>query len=554
MAYYISVSSILATVMCTLALIAGLCVGLSQFQMQSHRSVPLQAELAISPQKEPEHIIVDFARLLQEHQRPPLHHRDLWQATRCGVWCPLAMAAILVLIIAHEIHQSLCCASSRPSGVHLRRLQCLNIVSEFLWGVDGSSLIPLSFRLSDHYGGGTTFSGFLIGVWFVAVSIGALPALLLHNRNPVSARLCLVGAVCMLSLCGFAQAVTLQMGLPSTIWALSVLAGFRSMSGFLTGFQMILMLFTCRATPAVQQTTLCIAQIVARNLGLAVGPLMSSFMISLIRVNHWVDSPSSQAAAILLPVAMTWMLFAWSVSWLLVGDVKHLFTEADDENERHLIKSASAVACGITEKSYLEPQELSIPNRKHFIVLSTMYQVERSFSCGAVEVSTALILERSFAWSPQTIGYVMGFAFVSTAVVATVAQVATYWGWLHEFTLAKIMSMAALIGTFFLFSPPNALGYNGPIGLIVGDCMLYSSAYVASGIMEGLANQAAIPESNWSIETYKVINALLQDCGRGLLATISRGVVGAHGRNAYAAMMCAFAVVGSLLTHHTLRI
>lgn len=133
------------------------------------------------------------------------------------------------------------------------------------------------------------------------------------------------------------------------------------------------------------------------SVGICLGPFVSSFMLSLHREERNACHCGRQSISIL---ATVWALVAFLATRLMPPESSEKAPEAVGLNE-----ASEAV------------QRLPPQVREGLVWAAVLFAAERSFSIGAIEVATAMILEVQYVWSAEAIGYALTVVFFITAAV-----------------------------------------------------------------------------------------------------------------------------------------
>ncbi|CAE7041338.1 unnamed protein product [Symbiodinium natans] len=163
----------------------------------------------------------------------------------------------------------------------------------------------------------------------------------------------------------------------------------------------------------------------------------------------------------------------------------------------------------------------------------------RSLGISAIEVATALLLEAQYGWTPEKIGYALGFVFALTASTGLLVALLRNT-LLSEYVLMFTLAFFSIVGSalFFDFGGlEKGQHHSSPVLLMAADMMVYACMFQLTAFMEGIATQAAVPDSTFSLENFIVVRNLAIQMPRALGPLMARWMIDAFGRNFYAAFM-----------------
>jgi hypothetical protein len=171
-----------------------------------------------------------------------------------------------------------------------------------------------------------------------------------------------------------------------------------------------------------------------------------------------------------------------------------------------------------------------------------MYIFERSFVVAGVEAATSMILEVNFGWESRTIGFVTATAAALTTLFIVAILLCRRLGGLHH-DLYWLLALGplAVLGTILF-----VVGSQAAWCILLADVLIYTCAFSASGITDGLASRMAKPGTACSIQNYQVGRTILLCLARSLGPPLMRFVVAHFGWVAYGYTQSCIAALGCI--------
>jgi len=443
-------------------------------------------------------------------------------ATMIYALLPLSVA-LLVSAMLVEIF-----ISSR-FNVGLLGLRSLWLLLAILSTVDMSILIPISFDIAKQLGHGALASGILVAASQVFQPFLALLArwLVIGTSYRYQRRF----MIC----CFGAEAVLTWLMVPvfeacnhwSNQGVLYCLVFLRAMTG---GVIMLygVPLSTCvyDSSPLEDRSQLSIRFYLCLSVGVCLGPFVSSLMLTLHQGGGNNSCYTGRQSISVL--GFVWAVVAVLSTWLLPSDL--------DEKQNAAQLTPEEAADSAQSLSLAQAvQRIPTRVREALVWAAVLFSAERSFSIGAIEVATALLLEVEYSWTPEQIGYVLTGIFLITAFVG--AFIALLRRQISDFTLMMGMAFVSISGAVLFVDFGGATGgHSSPWLLMLADVTVYSCMFQLTAFMEGIATEAAVPGSYCSLENYIVARNLAIQIPRALGPPVARGLIDVCGRNTYAVL------------------
>lgn len=443
-----------------------------------------------------------------------------------GVLFALMPLSVALLVVAMLVELFVTSKRFHVGQVGLRSLWFLLAV---LATVDMSILIPISFDISQQLGYGPLASGVM-----VAASQAFQPFLALLSRWLVIGQSYQYQRRFML-ICLGAEAILTWLMAPvleacnhwSDQTVLYLLVFFRAMTGgviMLYGVPLACCVYD--SAPLEDRQSLSIRYYLFLSIGVCLGPVVSSVMLSLHQGGaHQACFTGRQSISIL---GFVWSAVALLSTWLLPKEIEETH-EKDKTHHDEATGENSALSLAQAV------QRIPVQTRRALVISAVLFSAERSFSIGAIEVATALLLEVEYSWSPEQIGYALGVIFFITAVVGGV--IALLRRKVSDYTLMLSMATVSITGAMlFIDFGGQEKGHSSPWLLMVADVTVYSCMFQLTAFMEGIATEAAVPGTACSLENYIVARNLAIQIPRALGPPVARGLIDLCGRNTYAVL------------------
>mmetsp|Transcript_6281 Transcript_6281/g.13599 ORF Transcript_6281/g.13599 Transcript_6281/m.13599 type:complete len:531 (+) Transcript_6281:86-1678(+) len=288
-------------------------------------------------------------------------------------------------------------------------------------------------------------------------------------------------------------------------------------------------------TPQSEKTFWMMLTQSAQNAGFILGPLYLAGLSHFVRKVRDVHAVS--------PISM--------MSWAFMGSFLIQFVElvayaliipthlqpADDAEEVEVLSEQEA--------SDVHPEKLPAKAREQMVWDVVFYCYERTFSTGAIEVATIMLLEVSYGWSPELSGVSFVVIAAGSLLLTGVSAMVLSKKLMTESKIFLIMTCLGFAGSIMLFD----FHFFGAGSLLAADALVYGGASVANGIAEGWACRAATAGTAYNIETFRAHSVAGVNVSRFLAPIIARFLLEFGGRNLYAAMQSFLCFVAAITVH-----
>ncbi|CAE7258971.1 gloB [Symbiodinium natans] len=283
-------------------------------------------------------------------------------------------------------------------------------------------------------------------------------------------------------------------------------------------------------TPQGEKTFWMMLTQCARNAGFILGSIYLAGLSHAIRLAKGGQTTS--------PInMMSWAFMAsFFIQLLELAAYSLIFpTELKDASPPQVESPSSEVQ----EVSEIRPEDLEDAAKEQVVWGVIFYGYERTFSVGAIEVATIMLLEVSYGWPPERSGVSFVVIAAGSIVLTGLSTLAVSMKLTTESLIYLLMTYLGLGGSVLLFD----FHVFGAGSLLVADALVYGGASVANGIAEGWACRAATMGTSYSIETYRAHSTAGVNVSRFLAPIIARFLLDFGGRNLYAAVQFLFAQV-----------
>eukprot|EP00438_Fugacium_kawagutii_P030866 Skav215440 [mRNA] locus=scaffold745:404855:405442:- [translate_table: standard] len=160
-----------------------------------------------------------------------------------------------------------------------------------------------------------------------------------------------------------------------------------------------------------------------------------------------------------------------------------------------------------------------------------------------------MLLEVSYGWSTELCGTAFSVVAGTSLLFSAVASVLLHRKYLVESSVFFGANLLGLVGVLFLFDFGT-----GAAGLLVADGMVCGMANVANGIAEGWASKAAMPNTGFSIEIYRLQNVNAVNIARFTSPIVARTLLDFGGRNVYASLQLLIVFLGTMTVYNTVKL
>ena len=288
-------------------------------------------------------------------------------------------------------------------------------------------------------------------------------------------------------------------------------------------------------TPQNEKTFWMMLTQSARNAGFILGPLYLAGLSHVLRRVRDVRAVS--------PISM--------MSWAFMGSFFIQLVELAAYSliiPTHLQPADGAEeveALCEEEASGVHPEQLPAPAREQMMWDVVFYFYERTFSTGAIEVATIMLLELHYGWSPELSGSSFVVIAAGSLLLTGVSAFLLSNRFMTESYIFVLMMCLGFAGSIFLFD----LKLFGAGALLAADAFVYGGTSVATGIAEGWACRAAAPGTAYNIEAFRAHSVAGVNVSRFLAPIVARFLLEFGGRNLYAAVQSFLCLVAAVTVH-----
>jgi len=415
-------------------------------------------------------------------------------------------------------------------------------------GMTATLMAPLALPLSRNLGHGAHFSGLMMSSLAMLTALGATTGSFLASRITPRSKRCLIAS---LMACAFLS-LTLQ-GLIAQDVSHSLLDAMgrrkdvvfiaaRAWQG-LVFYMWVSLLFG--VTAEVCQPPLRVRQQLYQNLALMVGNGSGPFVVAILTSSSENSEAASFGLAAPIYASAAFYAFHTVAAWMVVPTTPEaVAAAAEDTCGMELVAADGQASVDRCLPDVMPCDQRSLFLRKLLYCFGNLYGVERAVVTISLEAATSFVLETHFGWATSRIGTWIGIVYLLGTLVAWPLTV--FKDYIGELLLMKIGSSTAVIGSVLLAIFIHRAEYV----VLLADFLLFSACFVGSGIAEGLALAAAIPESSWfNLENYwSFSNIMKHNVGRFFAPLMVRSTIGSS-TALYGAAQVSLTAVGFVLCH-----
>jgi len=435
-----------------------------------------------------------------------------------------------------------------------RVLQVLELTIEFLYMVGFMAMQASSYDLVKDLGYGATESGLLLGAsWLLTVVGAVMQVMWLAKPSCPWKRLVvvvtIVGQMVLAVLQAFAANPPDALPMNSSA-RLAMLAFSRLGVGFLIGLCPF-WLMVVKITPDDELVPFAFAGSCIRNVGLGVGPLLST-------TSEWVFHPVGVRAVAATPyyvISVVWAAVAVAVMLLCPSPsnfeklTARQPSETETENQHEVAaRTVQNLKDDFSSEIEVSSASADYEHRKYIWLLGAFICMERNFMVSALEATTSLILEIEFGFGTSDIGLTIGMTFIIGFPMLLLMEKIRCMRLASDGGLIFLTTAISTVAVLLLIKRiGTTLGKDSFFLVLLADCVIFAMK-PCSGIAEGLLLEHSMPGTYFSTESYVIVNTLMEDSlARFLGPLMGRFLVGSYSRDAYAG----FQFVLSLLSVST---
>eukprot|EP00746_Dinoflagellata_sp_MGD_P146373 gnl/MRDRNA2_/MRDRNA2_78861_c0_seq2.p1 gnl/MRDRNA2_/MRDRNA2_78861_c0~~gnl/MRDRNA2_/MRDRNA2_78861_c0_seq2.p1 ORF type:complete len:647 (-),score=82.69 gnl/MRDRNA2_/MRDRNA2_78861_c0_seq2:21-1961(-) len=433
--------------------------------------------------------------------------------------------------------------------VPYRHLQTMLFLYICLFMSSVTVVIPASSALMHDLGLGATASGVLIGcAWPLSAVVAFLMKPLVQHWDQSRVRRILLVNYALQALGTLAFALASDppaaFGMIGKNQRLAVFFISRLIVGISGGSDLLLNVMVWKVVPAKETVSLEVNKTYCRILAIGLGPLA----FSLVCWATGASNPRTHSAHPAYAYSLLWLIFGILASVALPEELTSLIE--NKEAEDNMVHPEAT--CN-EHQNTCNIRALPEKTRRSIWFAGMFYGFERALMISALEAATSLIIEMEFGWNVKDVGLAVSMTFFIGLPFAQLLNIARESSLISE---ARLMSGAAvtsvvasvlLFPSIFLARALQAQGLSAVISVLVADCFIFTSRYLANGIVDGLAVQSSLPGTFYSVENFRLCESLLQDSlARFMGPIIARYLIAYHGRAAYSIFQLCVSSLGCL--------
>mmetsp|Transcript_15962 Transcript_15962/g.27147 ORF Transcript_15962/g.27147 Transcript_15962/m.27147 type:complete len:551 (+) Transcript_15962:65-1717(+) len=451
----------------------------------------------------------------------------------------ICIATLYATLCAHEIYavyrKPLLADHTQANSIWMQMVFLLSWFNAFFIA---SMSVPVSLDFCLQLGQSATMSGFYLSCSVFGTIVGIIIGKVMTSEadfNPRRIRRIFILSNLASALCTMSTALVMNHAVKHSLaqrhiifW---VVIGLMQVTSVVASIPTVPMLVCqARITPNSEKTFWMIMAQCARGFGLLLGPGFFAMVAFAVKRGHDV-SPTS--------------LLAWvNCCFMLMG----LFMM----NYASMVFPTELVPLPeepISPEAKVCLTQLPSTQRERIVKNMVIYSIERPFSIAAIEVGTIMLLEVSYGWSTELCGTAFTVVAAASLVFSAICSILMSRNIVAESTIFFAANVVGLFGVLFLFDFGT-----GAAGLLIADALVYGMASVANGIAEGWGTQAAMPNTSFSVEAYRLQNTIAVNSARFVSPIVARTLLDFGGRNTYAAMQTLFVFLGTVTVYRTVRL
>ncbi|CAE7212908.1 GIP [Symbiodinium sp. KB8] len=277
-----------------------------------------------------------------------------------------------------------------------------------------------------------------------------------------------------------------------------------------------------------QRTLWSKIEVCCRQAGFIVGPVCYAALAFVVRHNRDVS-----------PISMMGWSFVGLTLFQAAAASLCLPTVVDPSAKEEEAEDVPAARTNMQEVE-LNPEELPPETRRRRQIVWNIfvYCSERTFTVGAIEVSTMMLLEVEYGWQTELCGASF-MAVGGSSIVAT----KTFWTGEDKLFMEMGKPFLALVSLHIRF-PFLASFYCsirsslGPSELLA-ETLVYASLSVSNGIAQGFATSAVMKGTSFDIQSYRLQSLASIQTSRFVVLIFTRFILDFSCRNLYALVQSA---------------
>jgi len=390
-------------------------------------------------------------------------------------------------------------------------------------------VIPQSHALAVDLGQGAAFSGLVIGCSYALTLAGTAvsrryfmqPWDQRRNRHVIMAAYFALSLADVVSACAADPPLGWRM---SPAQRLTMLLFGRGLIGMLLGQSLLLMrVMAFKITPVSEVVSLGMCRTFAMAAGTGLGPLLPYAVFRVLGSMGDVALLSRtlllvSAVGLALPLCCT-HIFPLNLSLLELAKRRE---EAKDVS----LATASA-----------KPQVAVEACRAVVVFNAVSFALLWGLMISSLEAASAMILEIEFGFATPTVGLFVALTFLAGLPVMLVLVVVCRVLKFGDAQVCVVVLAAALCASFFLQEQVSAVLSGSRslswVPVLIADALIFSTTYMASGIVDGFANACTIPGTWYSQENYIFFHQLCTTSVRCVGPVVARSLLHISGRNSY---------------------
>lgn len=434
----------------------------------------------------------------------------------------VAAAGLLSIVLLREIY--LHRRKRNAAGtISVRFMQVVVISRTVLDAAKYSSFIPLALDLAGELGWSPALSSIFIGGICTGRFVGNVLA---RVFQPLLGHY--LGRQVAIAAVGLMAVMEALVCVPVLLQPTSSLHGYlifgeRLLSGLLGGLAAMADVIVRKCTPEKEHTPFSLSIGISVSVGMLVGPLMSTFVLTCLGRQQPGMEVSDKVAAVMLVCAILTACTNIMSSFSLPTSIQEVShgTEGDAGTE-----DAGDENCEAKDVATSKSETLAL-------VAALVSLVVCGLSCVSIEVATSMLLEVQFHWSPKLVGYAAASGLGPTGLLSFTCIILTEFELVRVRTLVGFLLMQAVAGVVLLYD--SSVIHFGGLQLLCSDLLLYPSVSVLSSVIVGEVFKIATGGSALiSTESAQMVVSVASEGLDLISVSAARWLLTVGGRNCYA--------------------